>query len=128
MRGGLAATLGMMVGDQILLWLRAGRRGGAAARVYPMAFSALQWVGAASIWLGWASACAHASRRWTAPALTIKPRHYFQQAFLITLFNPKAIVFYVAFLPLFIDPGAPAGPADLCRHGGHLAVLTFAAA
>ncbi|MEI8402494.1 MAG: LysE family transporter, partial [Alcaligenaceae bacterium] len=36
--------------------------------------------------------------------LNIKPYHYLRQAFLITLLNPKAIVFYMAFFPLFIDP------------------------
>jgi threonine/homoserine/homoserine lactone efflux protein len=39
-----------------------------------------------------------------APILNIKPYHYLRQAFLITLLNPKAIVFYMAFFPLFIDP------------------------
>ena len=31
------------------------------------------------------------------PVPHIKPSHYFQQAFTITLLNPKAIVFYMAF-------------------------------
>lgn len=38
-------------------------------------------------------------------------RQYAKQAFLITLLNPKAIIFYMAFFPLFIDstthPGFP---------------------
>jgi leucine efflux protein len=38
------------------------------------------------------------------PVLNIQPRHYFRQAALITLLNPKAIVFYMAFFPLFVDP------------------------
>ena len=34
---------------------------------------------------------------------------YARQAFLITLLNPKAIVFYMAFFPLFIDPATHRG-------------------
>jgi threonine/homoserine/homoserine lactone efflux protein len=34
----------------------------------------------------------------------IEPRHYARQAFLIMVLNPKAIVFYMAFFPLFTDP------------------------
>ena len=30
--------------------------------------------------------------------------HYFRQSLTITLLNPKAIVFYMAFFPLFVDP------------------------
>ena len=38
---------------------------------------------------------------------------------MITLLNPKAILFYMAFFPLFVDPVAQQGLADLCVHGGH---------
>ena len=51
-RGGMAATLGVMAGDQVLIWCALG---GVAAllHAYPMAFSGLQWVGAAYLaWLG----------------------------------------------------------------------------
>ena len=32
---------------------------------------------------------------------------YFRPSFFITLLNPKAIVFYMAFFPLFLDPAVP---------------------
>jgi threonine/homoserine/homoserine lactone efflux protein len=41
--------------------------------------------------------------------VNIQPRHYARQAFVITLLNPKAIVFYMAFFPLFIDPAQHRG-------------------
>lgn len=34
----------------------------------------------------------------------------FRQAFVVTALNPKDIVFFVAFLPQFIDPARPATP------------------
>ena len=43
-----------------------------------------------------------------APVLDMQPRRFFQQAMLITLLNPKAIVFYMAFFAVR-RPAAP-GP------------------
>jgi threonine/homoserine/homoserine lactone efflux protein len=39
-----------------------------------------------------------------AAAIEIRPRQFFQQAFFITLLNPKAIVFYMAFFQQFVHP------------------------
>lgn len=110
-RGGLAATLGLILGHQCLMWLAMG---GLAALLaaYPAAFAAVQWLGVGYlVWLGarmlWA-------RRGAAPLLPIKPHHYLRQALMITLLNPKAIVFYMAFFPQFLDPA---------RHQG---IMTFA--
>ncbi|MDP2015199.1 LysE family transporter, partial [Hydrogenophaga sp.] len=98
-RGGLAATLGVIAGDQVLMWLAVA---GVAALLtgYPAAFSAVQWIGAAYLaWLGFKMLIAKPG---DAPILNIRPRQYFQQAIVITLLNPKAIVFYMAFFPLFV--------------------------
>src|SRR3954471_21860213 len=50
--GGLAATFGIIAGDQVLMW--AAVAGVAALLVaYPAAFQAVQWLGAAYLaWLG----------------------------------------------------------------------------
>jgi leucine efflux protein len=58
--------------------------------------------------------------------LNIQPRHYFKQAGLITLLNPKAIVFYMAFFPLFVDPARHQGLLTFAVMAGTTAVLTFA--
>ena len=109
-RGGLASTLGIIGGDQILLWCAVA---GVAALLqsYPGVFAGVQWLGATYLaWLGWHLLRAKPG---AAPVLTIRPHHFFKQAFFITLLNPKAIVFYMAFFPLFVDP---------VRHQG---LLTF---
>jgi threonine/homoserine/homoserine lactone efflux protein len=100
-RAGLAATVGIVLGDQVLSWLAVA---GVAAvlSTSPTAFAAVQWVGAA--YLAWLGAKMLLAKPGAAPVLNIKPYHYLRQAFLITLLNPKAIVFYMAFFPLFIDP------------------------
>jgi leucine efflux protein len=61
----------------------------------------------------------------SAPVLHIEPHHYFKQAAVITLLNPKAIVFYMAFFPLFVDPARHAGMLTFGAMAATVAVLTF---
>jgi leucine efflux protein len=121
-RGGLAATMGIIAGDQVLMWLAVA--GVAALLVtYPAAFSAVQWVGAAYLaWLGWKLLTAKPGDK---PVLNIRPRQYFQQALTITLLNPKAIVFYMAFFPLFVDPARHQGLITFGVMATTIAALTF---
>lgn len=99
--GGLAATLGVILGDQVLMWLAVA--GVSALMVtYPTAFKAVQWLGAA--YLAWLGVRLLRSKPGDAPVIDIEPHHYLRQALMITLLNPKAIVFYMAFFPLFVDP------------------------
>src|SRR6187431_3737733 len=85
-RGGLAATLGVIAGDQVLMWLAVA---GVAALLaaYPPAFRAIQWLGAGYLaWLGLRMLLAKPGDK---PVLNIKPHHFFKQSFVITLLNPK---------------------------------------
>jgi leucine efflux protein len=84
-----------------------GGCGGALLAAYPDAFSAVQWLGAA--YLAWLGAKMLLAKPGAAPVLNITAGHYFRQALMITLLNPKAILFYMAFFPLFVDPAQPAG-------------------
>ncbi|MBY0570315.1 MAG: LysE family transporter [Burkholderiaceae bacterium] len=121
-KGGLAATLGVIFGDQVLLWMAVA---GVAAVLhsYPAAFQAVQWLGAAYlIWLGCKMLLAKPG---VAPVLNIKPHHYMQQALTITLLNPKAIVFYMAFFPLFVDPVRHQGLITFGFMATTIAILTF---
>ena len=121
-KGGLAATLGVIAGDQVLMWMAVA---GVAALLgaYPAAFHAVQWLGAAYlVWLGAKLLLAKAGDK---PILNIRPSHYFQQAMMITLFNPKAIVFYMAFFPLFIDPAKHQGWVTYGVLSATIVSLTF---
>jgi threonine/homoserine/homoserine lactone efflux protein len=120
--GGLGATLGVIAGDQVLMWMAVA---GVAALLstYPAAFAAVQWLGAAYLaWLGFRMLTAKPG---SAPVLNIRPSHYFQQAFTITLLNPKAIVFYMAFFPLFVDPAKHQGLVTFGVMAATIAVLAF---
>ena len=120
--GGMGATLGVIAGDQVLMWMAVA---GVAALLatYPTAFAAVQWLGA--IYLAWLGFKMLVAKPGSAPVLHIKPSHYFQQAFAITLLNPKAIVFYMAFFPLFIDPARHQGLLTFGVMAATIAALAF---
>ncbi len=121
-RGGLAATLGVIAGDQVLMWAAVA---GVAALLaaYPAAFHAVQWLGA--IYLAWLGFRMLTAKPGAQPIINIQPRHYFRQAALITLLNPKAIVFYMAFFPLFVDPARHQGLLTFGVMAATIAVLAF---
>jgi leucine efflux protein len=121
-RGGLAATLGVILGDQVLMWLAVA---GVAALMlaYPAAFGVVQWLGAA--YLAWLGCKMLLAKPGSAPILHIKPRHYLYQSLMITVLNPKAIVFYMAFFPLFVDPAKHQGALTFGVMAATIAVLTF---
>ena len=122
LRGGVGATLGVIAGDQVLMW--AAVAGVAAVlATQPDLFLVLQFLGAAYLsFVGY--------KMWTAkpgdaPIVNITAGLYFRQSFWITLLNPKAIMFYMAFLPLFIDPQAPTGMLTFGVMAVTVAGLTF---
>ncbi|WP_313072248.1 LysE family translocator [Melaminivora sp.] len=122
-RAGMAAALGVIAADQVLMWTAVA---GVAALLatYPAAFHAVQWLGAAYLaWLGWRMLTA---RPGDAPVLRMQARHYFRQGAVITLLNPKAIVFYMAFFPLFVDPTRHQGLLTFGVMAATIAALTLA--
>ena len=76
-------------------------------------FTAVKWAGA--LYLVWI-----AVRLWREPVLvpevtaseasTTGARYAFRDGFLVTVFNPKGIVFFIAFVPQFIDPALAYAP------------------
>jgi leucine efflux protein len=122
-RGGAAATLGVIVGDQVLLWLAVA---GVAALLaaHPVWFQGVQWLGAA--YLAWIGLKLLFAKPGATSPIRIEPHHYARQAFFITLLNPKAIVFYMAFFPLFIDPATHRGGITFAAMALTIATITAA--
>ncbi|MGY2372994.1 LysE family transporter [Pseudomonas sp. SDO524_S393] len=122
LRAGIAATFGAILGDQVLMWLAVA---GVAAilQSHPAAFHAVQWLGAA--YLMWLGASLLLAKPGAALVLEIKPRHYLRQSATIALLNPKTIVFYMAFFPLFIDPTSNPGFSTFAFMGATVASLTL---
>lgn len=121
LRAGAAATLGVIVGDQVLLWLAVA---GVAALLAanPTVFKLVQYAGAA--YLGWIGLKLIFAKPGSASPIRIEPHRYARQAFFITLLNPKAIVFYMAFFPLFIDPAQHRGLITFAAMAITIAVIT----
>jgi leucine efflux protein len=120
--GGLAATFGVIAGDQVLMWLAVA---GVAALLaaHPSVFAVVQYAGAAYLaYLGMKMILA---KEGDAPILHMEARQYFKQSVWITLLNPKAIVFYMAFFPLFVDPARHQGMLTFGVMAITIAVLTF---
>jgi leucine efflux protein len=120
--GGLGATFGVIAGDQVLLWAAVAGVSAVMA-AYPTAFHIVQWAGA--VYLAWLGIKMLMIRAGDAPILNMKPSHFFRQTLLITLLNPKAIVFYMAFFPLFVDPATHQGLKTFGVMAATIAVLTF---
>ena len=122
-RSGLAATLGVIAGDQVLLWLAVA--GLSAVLInYPGLYSSVKWAGAAYLLgLGYSL---YNTKAGDGPVLNMTPDHYFRQGLFITVLNPKAIVFYMAFFPLFVDPATHLGLLTFAVMAATIAALTFA--
>lgn len=120
--GGIMATLGVIAGDQVLLWITVA---GVASilKAYAGALVVIQWVGAA--YLVWLGAKMIMAKPGDKPILNIRPGQYFRQALVITLFNPKAVVFYLAFFPLFINPQTHLGFITFAVMAATVAILAF---
>ena len=122
MRGGMASVFGLLLGDQVLLWMTVAGVS-ALLQSYPHLFMALQWVGAAYLaWLGAKMVWAKAGE---GPSIKITPGKYFKETMFITLLNPKAIMFYFAFFPQFIDLEQHQGMTTFVFMAITIAVLGF---
>ncbi len=123
-RAGYAGACGVFLGDTILLILTAC---GAASllRTYPALFLVIKYAGAAYLtWVG-LNLLWNALRQWRNPApvetaaastststststnTNANEQNPFKRALLISLLNPKAILFLLSFFIQFIDPAYP---------------------
>jgi len=121
-RGGLSATSGVIAGDQVLMWAAVVGLS-AVLTASPAWFQAVQWVGA--FYLAFLGLQMWRKKPGDAPILDMSAGHYFRQTFFITLLNPKAIVFYMAFFPLFIDVQQQPDVLSFAVMAVTIAVLTF---
>ncbi|MDZ7939201.1 MAG: leucine efflux protein LeuE [Rhodoferax sp.] len=114
-RAGYQGAFGVFVGDTILLAFTAL---GAASllRTYPALFMVLKYAGAAYLtWVGvnlllgalnkWRTADAsESSTKAAVPQVAANMQQPFRRALVISLLNPKAILFLLSFFVQFIDP------------------------
>jgi threonine/homoserine/homoserine lactone efflux protein len=107
-RSALSTVAGVTLGDLTSVTLAMAGLGALLATSTEL-FTALRWIGAAYlVYLG--------IKLWRGPVIPpdmraqSEARHsrMFGHAYVVTALNPKAPIFFVAFLPQFLDPTAPA--------------------
>ena len=122
-RAGYATLGGLMLGDQILIAIAAT---GVAAllQAHPALFAGLRYLGAGYlIWVGLQLLREPVASNGAEPVA--HGRRWFRQALLVGVLNPKAILFYMAFFPLFIDPARQRGALTLATMAVLIAVLSI---
>jgi threonine/homoserine/homoserine lactone efflux protein len=107
-RGGAVAALG--IGAGLFVHTFAAAVGlSALLAASATAFTILKWVGAAYlVYVGLSLLMARPAIELRTPALHAAGlRTVFFQGFLTNVLNPKVALFFLAFLPQFVDPSAP---------------------
>jgi threonine/homoserine/homoserine lactone efflux protein len=120
---GCGAVMGTLVGD--FVYMVAAVIGLAAVmNANPVLFRALQWFGVAYLcWIGVQLLRARLAGAGTAPDSRKSAWVYFRQAFVVSLTNPKVVLFFVAFFPLFLR--VDASPITLGAMIAHVTVISF---
>ncbi|MFC8916104.1 leucine efflux protein LeuE [Streptomyces sp. NPDC057116] len=115
-RTGYRAATGVFLGEMALMLLAAAGAG-SLLKANPVAFAVVKYAGAG--YLGWIALgmIRGAWRAWRArnePAVAESPgaeeaavERPFRRSVLITLLNPKAILFFISFFVQFVDPAYP---------------------
>lgn len=117
-RCGMGSVVGTLVGDAVWMLGLA-----VVMQSHPSLFSALQWFGVGYlVWLAWGLLRAGRSESVDeAGALTAWV--YGRRAALVSLTNPKVVLFFVAFFPLFLT--VDASVATLIIMMVHVTVVCF---
>jgi threonine/homoserine/homoserine lactone efflux protein len=110
-RAGAAALAGLQLGNATWFVL-AGLGLGTLAAAWPQAFTALTVAGA--LYLAWLGAQALRPANGSADDDALPPRrataHALRDTLMVSLSNPKSLVYVVALLPPFVDARAPVAP------------------
>ena len=109
-RHALPLVAGVALGDLTAMSLSLAGLGAVMA-ASALLFTAFKWAGAAYlVYLG--------VKLWRAPVTAgalppVTGRRAMRDAYVVTALNPKSIAFFVAFVPQFVDAGAPFLPQAL---------------
>lgn len=109
------SVTGILLGDSLLIFFTV-LGAGTLLKLYPALFYALKLIGGLYlVHIGW-HLLRGAVRKWQALSSLIEAdsepqrqpaRHIFKRALLLSLTNPKAILFFLSFFVQFVDPAYP---------------------
>ena len=124
-RAGLAAALGITLAD-LLMTVLVSAGLGALVMSWAPAFDLLRWAGACYLmWLAWQALKAPPSDTDTQPTQA-SLRKILARATLNSLLNPKALLFFMVFLPQFVTVGTSSVTLQLMFLGVLLALIALA--
>jgi threonine/homoserine/homoserine lactone efflux protein len=121
---GLVSVLGVEMGTLVhVAFAAAGLSAILASSA--TAFSVVKWLGVAYlIWLGLQRLLARDENAAAPPGVRPEPlARVFRQSVLVQVLNPKVALFFLAFLPQFVDPSRGAAWTQIVVLGGTLATL-----
>lgn len=119
LRSGFVTLTGIMMGDAVLMFLAAI---GVAALLHanPIVFKGVQYLGAVYLaYLGFK--LLRTKGEGAGAEVPFSNIADWRRGFFVTLINPKAIIFYMAFFPLFIDPVSQRGSITFLTMAGIIA-------
>lgn len=120
---GMGAVCGTLLGDFIYM-LAAVLGVAALLAANPMLFSVMQWAGIAYLCrIGWKLLRTAAGNEAVSTVCGMSNRQFFRQAFLVSITNPKVIMFFMAFFPLFMT--VDARPATLLAMMLHVTAISL---
>lgn len=120
---GFSAVVGTLLGD--FTYMIASIIGlGAVMNANPLLFQGLQWFGAAYLcWIGFKLLRAPIAQAGIAQLPKRSRWVYFRQALAVSLTNPKVVLFFMAFFPLFLR--VDSSPITLVAMMVHVTVISF---
>ena len=120
---GMKAVFGTLSGD--FTYMLAAVLGLAAIlSVYPGILASAQWLGVAYLcWIGWKLLRTSVKDQPEYSVLKKGGWTYFKQALAVSLTNPKVIMFFMAFFPLFLSTGS--SPVTLFTLMAHVTAISF---
>ncbi len=126
-RCGYQAACGVFLGDAVLMFLAAVGVD-SVMKLYPVAFSVLQYGGAAYLtYLGlrilYSEIFSPKARE--EGGMSAGQENPFVKALLLSLSNPKAILFFVSFFVQFVDPGYAHTGVSFLILGGIVQLTSF---
>ena len=125
-RSGFASALGLLTGTLVNV---AAAAAGLSALIASSAtaFNALRYLGAAYlVYLGLRALLGREAGGAGAAMRPVSPARAYRQAIVVQLLNPKVALFFLAFLPQFVDPAHGPVATQVLVLGAILGALGFA--
>ncbi|MGZ9932917.1 leucine efflux protein LeuE [Streptomyces sp. NC-S4] len=134
-RTGYKAAAGVFTGDAVLMLLTAVGAG-ALLRASPLVFTVVKFLGAGYLawlavgmmrgaWALWRTRAERAGAEAAVPADPAENERPYRRALLISLLNPKAILFLMSFFVQFVDPSYAYPALSFLLLGGLLQTGSF---